>query len=105
MGNPRPVFSGTLRAAAAFRPLGQTGVRGRVRRSGGGADLDCLSWSPGCLSGAGRGDEFESHFRLRRGRAGAPEAEIVAARASARTAAPEPAPLLPDPAEDSVGAA
>lgn len=105
MGNPRPVFSGTLRAAAAFRPLGQTGVRGRVRRSGGGADLDCLSWSPGCLSGAGRGDEFESHFRLRRGRAGAPEAEIVAARASARTAAPEPAPLLPDPAEDSLGAA
>ena len=82
MGNPRPVFAGRIRASRPFRALGQTGVRGRLARETGG-DLECLSWSPGCLAGAVRGDEFEAHFRVTRGRDGAAEAEIVAARPAA----------------------
>ncbi len=80
MGNARPVFASRVQTASAFRPLGQTGVRGRLRRAAGGPDLECLSWDPGCLAATSKGDELEAHFRLRRGRDGSPEAEIVAAR-------------------------
>jgi single-stranded-DNA-specific exonuclease len=80
MGNPRPVFASRIRAASAFRPLGHSGVRGRLRREAGSSHLECISWDPGPLSEGGAGDEFDAHFRVRRGRDGAAEAEIVAAR-------------------------
>ncbi len=80
MGNPRPVFASRVVPAAAFRPLGASGVRGRLRRAKGAADLECLAWSSGCLPNAIQGEEIEVHLRLRRSRDGAPEAEIVASR-------------------------
>ncbi|MEP6802213.1 MAG: single-stranded-DNA-specific exonuclease RecJ [Acidobacteriota bacterium] len=80
MGNPRPVFASRVSPASAFRPLGASGVRGRLRRGGGGADLECLAWTSGCLPAAREGAELDVHLRLRRTREGAPEAEIVASR-------------------------
>ncbi|HEY6099847.1 MAG TPA: single-stranded-DNA-specific exonuclease RecJ [Anaeromyxobacter sp.] len=80
MGNPRPLFAGRLRAASAFRPLGATGARGAALRPGGGGDLRCVSWNPGPLGDIRRGEEFDAHFTLRRGRDGVAEAEIAAAR-------------------------
>jgi single-stranded-DNA-specific exonuclease len=89
--NPQPVFRC---AAASFEgepaPLGERGLRGRLRRSG--APLTCLSWSRGTLEPLCRGGrEIEIHYRVGRRRGGGVEAEIVAARraGSARQARPE----------------
>ncbi|MDQ2978499.1 MAG: DHH family phosphoesterase, partial [Acidobacteriota bacterium] len=79
MGNPRPVFASRVRPAAPFRALGTSGVRGRLE-SGPGRDLACISWRPDCLEAPAPGVPLDVQFRLRRGRDGAPEAEIVAAR-------------------------
>jgi single-stranded-DNA-specific exonuclease len=79
MGNPRPIFASRARPAAPFRALGTTGLRGRLE-SGPGRDLACISWRPDCLEDPAPGVPLDVQFRLRRGRDGAPEAEIVAAR-------------------------
>ncbi|MEP6768794.1 MAG: single-stranded-DNA-specific exonuclease RecJ [Acidobacteriota bacterium] len=85
MGNPRPVFSSRVRPAVSFRPLGSAGVRGRLRRSNGGPDLECLAWKSGCLAKVVRDQDLDVHFRIQRSRDGSPEAEIVAARIPAES--------------------
>jgi single-stranded-DNA-specific exonuclease len=79
VGNPRPVFASRVRPAAPFRALGTSGLRGRLE-NGPGRDLACISWRPECLESTAPGVSLDVQFRLRRGRDGAPEAEIVAAR-------------------------
>ena len=79
-GNPQPVFHC---GAASFEgdpsPLGERGLRGRLRRSG--APLPCVSWSRETLEPLSRGGrEIEIHYRVGRRRGGGIEAEIVAAR-------------------------
>lgn len=79
-GNPRPVFHC---AAASFTgepaPLGERGLRGRLRRSG--PALPCLSWSRESLESLWRGGrEIAMQYRIQRRRAGGIEVEIVAAR-------------------------
>ncbi|MGE5276982.1 MAG: single-stranded-DNA-specific exonuclease RecJ [Acidobacteriota bacterium] len=86
-GNPQPVFRC---AAASFEgepaPLGERGLRARLRRSG--SPLSCLSWSRETLEPLCRGGrEIEIHYRVGRRRGGCVEAEIVAAR-RARPAEP-----------------
>ena len=87
MGNPRPVFAARVRPAGRFRALGASGVRGRLRRSGG--DLDCIAWRPdAALAGASEGDAVDVHFSLRAGWKGEPEVEVLAARPATESAAP-----------------
>ena len=66
-------------SARRVRALGTTGLRGRLE-SGPGRDLAFISWRPDCLEDPAPGVPLDVQFRLRRGRDGAPEAEIVAAR-------------------------
>ena len=105
MGNRRPVFyCGAARAAGSFVPLGERGLRGRLRA--GARDLSCVCWEgsealQGLLergsggaprtpeSGGGTlrspqtprgGGAFQIQYRLSRNRYGEPEAEILRAR-------------------------
>jgi hypothetical protein len=62
-------------------PLGQTGLRGRLRRDG--PALPCLSWSRESLEPLLRErGEIAIQYRVQRRRAGGIEVEIVAARAA-----------------------
>jgi single-stranded-DNA-specific exonuclease len=77
-GNPRPVFScGATRAEAPFRPIGESGWRGRLSHSSGA--IDSVAWR----EAAGIGErsasgEFRIDYRLSRSRwSGRPEVEIV----------------------------
>ena len=100
MGNARPVFAATARAARSFQELGESGARGRLR--GREAEIDCLCWRREMLSAVAPGEEMELHYRLARGRAGRIEAEIVAARRPARGSQEEPPPPLPGPRGEAV---
>lgn len=111
MGNPRPLFAGTLRAAWPFRPLGATGARGRVSRQDGGPDLPCIAWEPGVLREVRRGDGIDAQFRVRRTRDGGAEAEVVHSRLSRLSHLVPPAPAagtgpspLAEEIPDAVGA-
>ena len=78
-GNPRPVFScDGVRAAEAFRPLGEAGWRGRLWASAG--PLDAIRWNDGGQTSAGM--PVDAPFRMlyrvsRSGWSGRPEIEIV----------------------------
>lgn len=82
MGNPRPVFScGETRAVEPFRPLGDSGRRGRLRAAT--RDLDAVAWGRvgedvAYLADSGRA--FAMRYRVSRsGWTGRTEVEIVAA--------------------------
>jgi single-stranded-DNA-specific exonuclease len=82
--NPRPVFScRAARAPERFRPIGETGLRGRLE--GATADFDAICWSsaaPIAQDWEG-GASFALHYLLSRSRwSGRPEIEIVQARAA-----------------------
>jgi single-stranded-DNA-specific exonuclease len=87
-GNPRPVFAAEMIPAGAFRELGETGRRGRVRRSDG--VLDAISWRAELGPRLSAGHPFFGHYRVSRNRSGRLEAEVVAARDTFR---PSPAEL------------
>jgi single-stranded-DNA-specific exonuclease len=94
-GNPRPVFScRAARAPDRFRPIGETGWRGRLE--GATAAFDAICWSsaaPLAQEWEG-GASFALHYRLSRSRwNGRPEIEIVQARA----AQAEPFSRVPPP--------
>jgi single-stranded-DNA-specific exonuclease len=94
-GNPRPVFScRAVRAPDRFRPIGETGWRGRLE--GATAAFDAICWSsaaPLAQEWEG-GASFALHYRLSRScRNGRPEIEIVQARA----AQAEPFSRVPPP--------
>jgi single-stranded-DNA-specific exonuclease len=78
-GNPRPIFScAGVRAAEAFRPLGEAGWRGRLRAAPG--PLDAIRWNEGGQTSAGL--PIDAPFRMlyrvsRSGWSGRPEIEIV----------------------------
>jgi single-stranded-DNA-specific exonuclease len=85
MGNPRPVFAATVRTAGPVRPIGESGLRGRLRADG-GAELDFVTWRRSDFPSLPPDARIEIHYSLRgnrrgRGPAGSvPEAEVVAAR-------------------------
>ncbi|HEY7113170.1 MAG TPA: single-stranded-DNA-specific exonuclease RecJ [Thermoanaerobaculia bacterium] len=91
MGNPRPVFhSGETEFEFEPSPLGEHGLRGRLRRSG--PSLPCLSWTPESVGPLARpGNRLAILYRLQRRRAGGVEAEIVAARPAGASAPAPPA--------------
>ena len=90
-GNPRPVFScGAARAEAPFRPIGESGWRGRLSHASGA--IDAIAWreaaSVGERSASG---EFRIDYRLSRSRwSGRPEVEIVHAGDPRPTLSPSP---------------
>jgi len=93
-GNPRPVFScSAVRARERFRPIGETGWRGRLE--GETADFDAICWSsaaPLAQDWEG-GASFALHYRLSRSRwSGRAEIEIVRAGAAAQA---EPVSRVP----------
>jgi len=82
MGNPRPVFAANVRVSAGVRPIGDSGLKGRMRGEGGeGQELDFVAWNRAEFPS---GERVEVHYSLRpgRGHAGRREAEILAARRS-----------------------
>ena len=78
-GNPRPLFScAGVRAAEAFRPLGEAGWRGRLWAAPG--PLDAICWNDGGKTSSGPPIDvpFRMHYRVARsGWSGRPEIEIV----------------------------
>ncbi|MGH9316643.1 MAG: single-stranded-DNA-specific exonuclease RecJ [Thermoanaerobaculia bacterium] len=95
MGNPRPVFHSTdARLAGQTSAVSESGVRGRLRA--GATDLRFVCWRKEILEPiSGREGPFEIQYRLRRGRSGEPEAEVLAARPAlyGRETAADPGPL------------
>lgn len=80
MGNPRPVFrDGPAQADAPFLPLGEKGLRGRLRH--GRDTVAAITWErqelEPCLQ---PGTPLEVHYRVGRNRYGDIQAEIAAAR-------------------------
>ena len=80
MGNPRPVFRfAPARGMGPFRPLGEKGLRGRLRANG--AEISAITWERTALEGMlGAGGPLEVHYRIGRNRYGETEAEVLAAR-------------------------
>ena len=80
MGNPRPVFrDGPVGADTGFLPLGEKGLRGRLR--GRRDAVSAITWEREELEPLLRpGAPLEVHYRLGRNRSGQVQAEIVAAR-------------------------
>ncbi len=78
-GNPRPVFScANVRAAEAFRPLGEAGWRGRLWAAPG--PIDAIRWNDSGSSSAELAADapFRMLYRVSRsGWSGRPEVEIV----------------------------
>ncbi len=78
-GNPRPVFScAGVRAAEAFRPLGEAGWRGRLWAAPG--PIDAIRWNDSGTSSAELASDapFRMLYRVSRsGWSGRPEVEIV----------------------------
>ena len=93
-GNPRPVFScRAVRARERFRPIGETGWRGRLE--GATADFDAICWSSAAPLAQDWDDDatFALHYRVSRSRwSGRPEIEIVRAGAAAQA---EPVSRVP----------
>jgi len=80
MGNPRPVFScDGVRAAGSLLPLGDKGLRGRLRDGAG--EISFVGWDSAALRPLG-GTACHIQYRLSRNRRGVPEAEILRARES-----------------------
>jgi single-stranded-DNA-specific exonuclease len=92
-GNPRPIFScDAVRTSEPFRPLGQSGWRGRLWAVPG--PLDAIRWNDGGGSAPGLPIDapFRMHYRVSRsGWSGRPEIEIV----RIPTWPEEPAPAAP----------
>ncbi len=80
MGNPRPVFrDAPVQTDGAFHPLGEKGLRGRLRRDRGG--IAAITWEREEMEPLLRpGETLEVHYRLGRNRFGDIQAEIAAAR-------------------------
>jgi single-stranded-DNA-specific exonuclease len=104
-GNPRPVFScGPARPEAPFRPLGESGWRGRLETSRGSIDAICWSERASIGEHSAAGEPLRLHYRISRSRwSGRTEVEIVAKwSAESREPGPDPLPLpvsrLPAPA-------
>ena len=78
-GNPRPIFScENVRAAEAFRPLGEAGWRGRLWAAPG--PIDAIRWNDSGTSSAELAADapFRMLYRVSRsGWSGRPEVEIV----------------------------
>ena len=78
-GNPRPIFScANVRAAEAFRPLGEAGWRGRLWAAPG--PIDAIRWNDSGTSSAELAADapFRMLYRVSRsGWSGRPEVEIV----------------------------
>jgi len=85
-GNPRPVFScRAVRARERFRPIGETGWRGRLE--GTTPDFDAICWSSAAALAQDweGGASFALHYRVSRSRwSGRPEIEIVRAGVAAQ---------------------
>lgn len=82
MGNPKPVFrDAAAQADGAFLPLGERGLRGRLRS--GAESVRAITWEREELEPLLRpGAPIEVHYRLGRNRHGDLQAEITAARPS-----------------------
>lgn len=80
MGNPRPVFrDGRIEAEGPFWPLGEKGLRGRLRVGNG--SCRAITWEREQIGPLfDRAGPLELHYRLGRDRHGEIQAEIVAAR-------------------------
>jgi single-stranded-DNA-specific exonuclease len=84
-GNPRPVFLARgVRAAGEFRPVGSSGLRGRLRAPAG--DVRAIAWQPpanlAALAASGR--PFDVHYRVAEDRGGwGLRIEILEARPAA----------------------
>ncbi len=77
-GNPRPVFScGAVRAETPFRPIGESGWRGRLSRASGA--IDAVGWREAVNVGErSTSGDFGIRYRISRSRwSGRPEVEIV----------------------------
>ena len=83
MANPRPVFrDAAVLVDGTFLPLGQKGLRGRLRRDR--DTIAAITWQREELEPVLRpGATLEVHYRLSRNRYAAIEAEIAAARSTA----------------------
>lgn len=78
------------------KELGDSGTRAWLRREGG--DLDCVWWSREALEPSARhGEALEIQYRIRRGRRGVPQIEILGARGSG----PEDVRMLADSSADA----
>jgi single-stranded-DNA-specific exonuclease len=95
-GNPRPVFScGAARAESPFRPIGESGWRGRLSRTSGA--IDAVVWGEAASVGqrSASGD-LRIHYRISRSRwSGRPEVEIVDVGDPQIAGLPVPAPAIP----------
>jgi single-stranded-DNA-specific exonuclease len=95
-GNPRPVFScGAARAESPFRPIGESGWRGRLSRTSGA--IDAVVWGEAASVGqrSASGD-LRIHYRISRSRwSGRPEVEIVDVGDREVAGLPVPAPAIP----------
>jgi single-stranded-DNA-specific exonuclease len=83
-GNPRPVFRAqSCTFDGPFHPLGDNGLRGRLR--GTGAAIGAITWERSLLERVlSGGHPVEAHYSLGRNRMGRVEAEIVAARPASK---------------------
>ena len=104
-GNPRPVFScAGVRAVDPFRPVGESGWRGRLQIARGAIDAICWNERAAIDRLSADGEPLSLNYRLSESRwTGRPEIEIVAARPeriSEGVSSPVPAPTsrLPAPA-------
>ncbi|MGE5414332.1 MAG: single-stranded-DNA-specific exonuclease RecJ [Syntrophomonadaceae bacterium] len=86
-GNPRPVFlARDVRAAGPFRPVGATGMRGRLRTRGG--DVRAIAWQPpaGLDVLAESGRSLDLHYRVAEDREWGLSVEILEARSASGAA-------------------
>jgi single-stranded-DNA-specific exonuclease len=104
-GNPRPVFSCSgVRAGDPFRPVGESGWRGRLQSARGAIDAICWNERAGIGRLSAAGEPLSLNYRLSESRwTGRPEIEIVAARPEripegVASPVPASAPRLPAPA-------
>jgi single-stranded-DNA-specific exonuclease len=97
IGNPRPVFScDGARAPAPFRPLGESGWRGRLKSGDGFVDAVCWSEGADVAAHSGSGEPLGLRYRLSRSRwSGRAEVEIVDAWSSGSGPFPLPVPRFP----------
>lgn len=96
-GNPRPVFScGAVRAETPFRPIGESGWRGRLFRASG--SIDAVSWrEAGNVGERSASGDFRIRYRVARSRwSGRPEVEIVDTGGREMAGVPLPAALVPE---------
>ncbi len=96
-GNPRPVFScGAVRAETPFRPIKESGWRGRLFRASG--SIDAVSWrEAGNVGERSASGDFRIRYRVARSRwSGRPEVEIVDTGGREMAGVPLPAAVVPE---------